>query len=128
MFAGKRVMIVDDSHTVRYEVRLILEKLEITMVEVANSIGMLNLIEEYGKCVDLIIMDVTLKYENGLELIEKLKTIDKYKAIPIVVLTQHSAIDYVLKAKELGVNGYLKKPIQKDDLVMRVSSILDKGV
>lgn len=124
MNSDKRVMIVEDSHTVRYEVKLIIEKMGITLIEAANELGMLNMMEEYGKCVDLIIMDLTLKYENGFDLIDKLRAIEKYKDIPVVILTEHAEAKNVLKARELGVAGYLRKPIQKEELETRVKSVL----
>lgn len=124
MFSGKKVMIVEDSQTVRLEVKLLLGKMGVTMVEAANELGMLNMMEEYGKCVDLIIMDLTLKNENGFDLIKKVKTFDKYKDISVLVLTEHADIQNVILAKELGVVGYLKKPIQKDELIGRVSNLL----
>lgn len=124
MFSGKKVMIVEDSQTVRLEVKLLLGKMGVTMVEAANELGMLNMMEEYGKCVDLIIMDLTLKNENGFDLIKKVKTFDKYKDISVLVLTEHADIQNVILAKELGVVGYLKKPIQKDELIGRVSGLL----
>jgi two-component system, chemotaxis family, chemotaxis protein CheY len=119
-----KVMIVEDSNTVRYEVRLILNKIGINLVEVANELGMFIKIEEYGKIVDLIIMDLTLQYENGFDLIKKLKGIDKYKNIPVLVLTDHADKDSVVQAKELAVAGYIRKPINRDELVKRVTSIL----
>lgn len=124
MFGGKKILIVEDSNTIRYEIRLILEKLGITVTEAANELGLFNAIEEYGKCVDLIIMDLTLKYENGFDLIEKLRQNPKYGQIPVLILTEHANKDNVLKAKELNVSGYLRKPIHKDELVDRVKSLL----
>jgi two-component system, chemotaxis family, chemotaxis protein CheY len=123
----KKVMIVEDSHTVRYEVKIILDKIGVTLVEVANGMGMFNVIEEYGKSVDLIIMDLTLKKENGFDLIRQLREMDKYKEIPVLILSEHANKDNVLLAKELGVLGYLRKPIQKDELIDRVKSIINKN-
>ena len=123
----KRVMIVEDSNTVRYEVKLILDKIGITLIEAANELGMFNMMEEYGKCVDLLIMDLTLKRENGFDLIKKLREIEKYRNIPVIVLTERADKDSVLKAREMEVAGYLRKPIQKDELIERVKSILTKG-
>lgn len=124
MFSGKKVMIVEDSNTVRMEVKLLLGKMGIDVVEAANEFGMLNTMEQYGKCVDLIIMDLTLKNENGFDLIKRVKDSEKYCDIPVLVLTEHANRQNVLTAKELGVAGYLRKPIQKDELVGRVSTYL----
>ena len=124
MESGKRVMIVEDSHTVRYEVKLLFEKIGIELVEVANGFGMLNVIEEYGKRVDLVIMDLILKRESGFDLIKRLRDSEKYGNIPVLVLTEHADRENVLKAKELGVNGYIRKPIQKVEFLDRVRKAL----
>ena len=127
MFTDKKIIIVEDSYTVRYEVKLILEKIGITVVEAANKLGMNNRIEEYGKCVDLVIMDLNLKNENGFDLIETLSDSEKYKNIPVLVLTENASKENVLKARKLGVSGYLKKPIQKDELINRVKAALENN-
>ncbi|MCX7922673.1 MAG: response regulator [Clostridia bacterium] len=124
MYNGKKIMIVDDSDTVRFQVKMILDNLGVRLMEAANEIGMLNGIEEYGSCVDLVIMDLTLKNENGFDLIKKLKDNQKYKDIPVLILTEHVEPGNVLQAKGLGVSGYLRKPVQKDDLLSRVKVIL----
>lgn len=124
MSLEKRVMIVEDSNTVRYEVKLLLKKIGVVLIEVANSIGMYNAIEEYGKIVDLIIMDLTLKNENGFDLIKSLKSGERYNNIPVLILTEHADRDNVLTAKDLGVEGYLRKPINGTELLERVSKIL----
>ncbi len=121
---AKKVMIVEDSATVRFQVGALLETIGVKMVEAGNEIGMFNMIEEYGECVDLIIMDLTLKHENGFDLIKKLKSSERYMNIPVLVLTEHADREYVLKARNLAVAGYLRKPIQKDKLIERVSTIL----
>lgn len=81
-------------------------------------------IEEYGKITDLIIMDLTLQYENGFDIVKELKEADKYKDIPILVLTEHADKVNVLKARELGVSGYLRKPIKSQEFTGKVKSIL----
>ena len=121
MSLEKRVMIVEDSNTVRYEVKLLLKKIGVVLIEVANSIGMYNAIEEYGKIVDLIIMDLTLKNENGFDLIKSLKSSERYNNIPVLILTEHADRDNVLTAKDIGVEGYLRKPINGTELLERVS-------
>lgn len=124
LFTNKKVLIVEDSFTVRYEVRLILEKLGITILEAANEVGMMNLMDEYGKPVDLVIMDLVLKNENGLDLIKKIKSSKSYSSIPVLILTENADKKSVLRAKELGVEGYLKKPINKEELISRVEKLL----
>jgi DNA-binding response OmpR family regulator len=125
MFSDKRIMIVEDSKTVKLQLKLILDKLGVTVIEVSNEWAMFKKIEEYGKLVDLIIMDLVLKSEDGLDLIHKLKEDKRYRNIPILVLTEQADIPNVLKAKELGIKNYLRKPIKREKLVERISTIFN---
>lgn len=118
-------MIVEDSKTVKLQVKLILGKLGINLVEVANEWAMFKKIEEYGKVVDLIIMDLVLKSEDGLDLIKKLREDKRYKNIPILVLTEQADVDNVMKAKDLGIKHYLRKPIKREKLVERITKIFE---
>lgn len=125
MFTDKRIMIVEDSKTIKLQVKLILDKLGATTIEVGNEWAMFKKIEEYGIVVDLIIMDLILRSEDGLDLIQKLKKDERYKNIPILVLTEQADIENVLRAKALGVKNYLRKPIRRDKLIDRISKIFN---
>lgn len=120
----KVVLIVEDSPTVRYQVKSLLKQSGIGLREAGGEIGLFNLIEEYRKLADLIIMDLTLKDEDGFQLIKKLKAHSTYKDIPIFVMTEHADIKHVLTARELGVDGYIRKPINKDIFMAKISEIL----
>ncbi len=64
---------------------------------------------------DLIITDIKMPYMNGLEMIEEIRAIDR--EIPIVVLSAHSDMDYFLTSIDLGVDGYIIKPIKREQLL-----------
>ena len=128
MNRDKIVLIVEDSSTVRFQVKALLEQIGVRLKEAGGEIGLFNLIEEYGQLADLIIMDLTLKNEDGFELIKKLKQHEVYKKIPVLVLTEHADAEHVMTAKELGVEGYIRKPINKDLILERVSNLLIQGI
>lgn len=121
-----KVLIVEDSSAIRFEVKLILKQHKIILLEAGHEKGMFENIEENNIPVDLIIMDITLKFENGFDLIKKVKSIGKYKDIPILVLSEHADISYVIEAKKLNVEGYIKKPINPTDFINKIKSILAK--
>lgn len=120
----KRVMIVEDSPTVRYEVRMLLKQIGVVPVEVGGELGCFMQIEQYGKPVDLILMDLTLKNENGFEIIKKIRENPKYSRIPIIVLTEHADAQNVLKARDLGVEGYIRKPIERESFLSKISDTI----
>ncbi|HEX2946062.1 MAG TPA: response regulator [Clostridia bacterium] len=124
---GKVVLIVDDSPSIRREVRAILQKEGITVREAGTEFGLFNTIDEYGEVVDMILMDLTLNETTGFDLVAKIRTVERLKSIPIIMLTQHSDRKNVLKAKDLGINGYMVKPINSQLLVERVRKTLEES-
>lgn len=125
MLKDKRILIVEDSISFRQIIKTMLKDTGIIISEAGSEFGMYNLIDEYGKLVDVIIMDLSLKYENGLNLIEKLRETDRYKNIPVIIITQHTSKRYVFEAKKLGVKHYIKKPINKSILIERITEVFN---
>ncbi len=120
----KTVLIVEDSLTVKYQVRLLLQQIGLTLLDAGGEIGLFNQVEQYGKLVDLIIMDLTLKNEDGFDLIKKLRANPRYSSIPIVILTEHADVSKVITARQLGVEGYIRKPIIRDDFLKKIKETL----
>lgn len=121
----KRILIVEDSPTVIEQMKLMLSEHDVKIATAGSEFGMLQHIEEYGKLVDLIIMDLSLKSENGLDLIDNLRKNGKFSSIPVIVVTEHAKKDFILRAKNLDVAEYIRKPFTKDMLVNRISNVID---
>lgn len=120
----KIVLIVEDSATIKFQIKSLLKQLNISLRETGGELGLFNRIEEYGKLADLIIMDLTLKNEDGFELIRKLKSHEVYQNIPILILSEHADAEHVLIAKELGVQGYIRKPLNKDIFLEKICNVI----
>lgn len=127
MLKDKRILIVEDSISIRQIIKTMLKNTGAIISEASSEFGMYNLIDEYGTLADIIIMDLSLKYENGLNLIEKLQKTDRYKDIPVIIITQHTSKRYVFEAKKLGVKHYIKKPINKTVLIDRITEVFNSG-
>ena len=121
----KSILIVDDSASIRKEVKMILEKEGYSVREAGSEFGMFNSIAQYGELVDVILMDLTLNAECGLDLIAKIKGASRYKDIPVVMLTQHSNKESVEMAMLVGVQGYIVKPIEPRILIEKIKRVLD---
>ncbi len=120
----KRILIVEDSPTVVEHMKMLLKNSNVKVLNAGSEFGMMQSIESYGKTVDLVLMDLTLKTENGMDLIRNLRSNDKYKTLPIIIITEHVSKDLILEAKTLEVKGYLKKPIEKETFLDRVYSVI----
>lgn len=124
MINGKRILIVDDSRTVKLQLKMILEPLGAVISDAGSEWGMLKKVEEYGVLVDIIIMDLVLKREDGLNLIKSLKANEKYKDIPIMILSDKAERNTIMVARELGIRCFMRKPIRKAELLSNINYLL----
>ncbi|MCR9287113.1 MAG: response regulator [Bacteroidetes bacterium] len=68
----------------------------------------------------LIISDLMMPQMDGYQLLNKLKSDDRFRGIPIIILTAKVSSDEKLKALRIGIDDYLTKPFNVEDL--------DKGI
>ncbi|MEF3191526.1 MAG: response regulator [Campylobacterales bacterium] len=72
-----------------------------------------------SESVDLILTDIQMPVMNGLEMIRQIRESDEN--IPVVITTAFNEVEYLLKAIDVGVDKYLKKPIDRDELLKVLS-------
>ena len=118
-----KVLIVDDSSTLRRIVREALSILEFDTQEADNGHKALECLEESD--FDLIILDWIMPEMDGFELFNKMQGMEKFKAIPVIMLTAENNNDMVLKAIRSGVKHYLTKPFTREELLARVLKVLN---
>lgn len=82
---------------------------------------------KYSKAVrpDLILLDLNLPKKDGREVLNEIKTDDKLKAIPVVVLTVSKSEEDILKSYNLHANCYITKPVDISQFVKIAKSIQD---
>jgi CheY-like chemotaxis protein len=71
----------------------------------------------------LIILDLKLPKINGLEVLKKIKTDERSKAIPVVVLTSSTETKDLVESYELGVNSYVSKPVNFEDFSNSIAEL-----
>ncbi len=77
-----------------------------------------------GMAFDLIVLDVMMPGEDGLQFTEALR---RHSAIPILLLTARSEVEHRIDGLERGADDYLAKPFEPRELVLRLSSILRRA-
>lgn len=77
-----------------------------------------------GKVIDLILSDINMPKMNGIEMLEKIRETDH--ETPFIFTTARSETEYLLRAIELNVNHYALKPIDTDDILMRIQKVCEK--
>ncbi len=76
----------------------------------------------------LIISDVMMPQMDGFQLLNKLKTNDQFRHIPILMLTARAGKDDKLKALRIGVDDYMTKPFEQEELFVRVENLLKNNL
>jgi twitching motility two-component system response regulator PilG len=113
-----RILIVDDSPTIRKLVAMTLVKCGYEVV--AASDGMEALARINDGAPDLILLDITMPRMDGYELCKTIKGNDTIDHIPIVMLTGKDGFMDKVRGRVVGSEGYLTKPFNPDDLVRMV--------
>ena len=117
---GKKVMIVDDSKTIRQQVSFTLSKGGYDVIEAEDGNDGLSKLKANAD-IAMIISDVNMPNLNGLEMVEKIKA--EGHSVPIVMLTTEGAADMIERAKAAGAKGWLVKPFKPDQLVAAVQKL-----
>jgi len=71
----------------------------------------------------VVLLDLKLPKVDGIEVLRRIKSDDRTKALPVVVMTSSQEDRDLTACYELGVNGYVVKPVEFDDFVRAVSNL-----
>jgi len=119
------VLVVEDSSTMRQLVCMALRKIAgIVLVEAADGKDALVKLGEITP--DLLLTDLNMPEMDGFALITEVRARPNFAKLPILVLTTAGALQDQERAKSLGVEGYVTKPISPDELVSAVRGALGK--
>jgi two-component system chemotaxis response regulator CheY len=112
---SSKVLVVDDSMMVRQQVTRALTG---AGFEVTTAVDGVDAIEKLALAPEtkLVVCDVNMPRMSGLELLEELRVARK-NTIPFVMLTTEDQADMISRAKTLGANGWVVKPLKVDILV-----------
>ena len=136
------VMVVEDNKSLRDYIRVILsEKYHVVTAENGQAaLVMMN--DELGTMNEqsprhqnnhhasfliphLIISDIMMPVMDGFQLLETLKSHAQYRMIPVIMLTARAGVQDQLHALRIGVDDYLLKPFEEEELLARVAALLE---
>ena len=119
----KKVLIVDDEQDIVESLEFVLAAAGFECHCAYNGEDGLNLAREI--LPDLIILDVMMPKINGYKISRLLKYDNKYKNIPILMVTARSQDEDKQIGEETGVDEYITKPFELDDIVKKVEGYLN---
>lgn len=104
-----RILVADDSSTVRKQVGKILTDAGHDCHYAEDGLEAIKLV--LRTAYDAIITDLTMPVLDGLKFVQRIRASEKGKDVPILILSARSDIDAILKARDLGIQGYVVKPV-----------------
>ncbi len=119
---AKKILIVDDSESIREVVKFTLENegfQVLTGVDGQDAQKHLT-----GENIDLVITDLHMPVMDGIELIREVRKREEYKMIPILFLTTESQTEKKLEAKEAGATGWIIKPFVPAKLIAAIYKVM----
>lgn len=117
-----RVLVVDDDARIRDVLRHFLMRENYEVIEANNGEEALELLKR--ESIDLILLDAKMPKLNGFEVCDRVKRDDRFKFIPIVMLTAFQDEESKIKGIQLGVDDFLNKPANMNELLPRVKSLI----
>ncbi len=120
-----QLLLVDDEPGVRLSVKEYLQEVGGFTVQVAsNANEALQMLEQ--KTPDLVISDVMMPQLDGFQFLKKLRDDPRFKSLPVIFLTARGMTSDRILGYQAGVDAYLSKPFEPDELVALVENLLER--
>jgi len=121
------ILIVDDSRIMRNIVKNTLKSMyniEGSYHEASNGEEAFNILQ--NQPCDLLLLDWNMPLLNGIDLVRRLRQLERFKQLPIIMVTSEAAKYNVVEAIKAGVNDYLIKPVTERNLYEKVRKYFEK--
>lgn len=119
---SKRIMVVDDSASLRQVVSIALKGVGYETIEACDGKDALKKLD--GKKIHLVISDVNMPNMDGITFVKELKNNPSYKFTPVIMLTTESQEEKKSEGKAAGAKAWVVKPFQPQQMLDAVSKLV----
>lgn len=119
---AKKILVVDDSAAIRQSVTFVLQQEGFETVEASDGADGLEKIK--SSSVDMVISDVNMPNMDGITMVSRIRQLDNFKFIPIIILTTESQSTKMEEGKAAGATGWIVKPFTSEKLLAVVKKLL----
>lgn len=118
-----RVMITDDHSLIREGLKQLLE-FDGSIEVVGEASNGVECLEKLEKCnPEVLLLDINMPEKNGIEVLKQMKVDDS--KVRVLILTVHNEMDYLMKAVDIGVDGYILKDSESAELKKAIKAVRD---
>jgi len=120
-----RVMVVDDSVTVRKVTSRLLERLGVEVSTAKDGVDAVAKLNEAELLPDVMLLDIEMPRMDGFEVASRVRHTGRLQHIPIIMITSRTGEKHRERALSLGVNKYMGKPYQESELLDAISALTE---
>ncbi len=117
-----RILVVDDSLTIRMQIKDLLEANGFEVLLAENGLECLKILEKQRP--DVILLDIIMPEMDGIEVCGRIKADERRKDIPVLILTNVTDVENKVRGLNAGADDYITKPFSVEELVARVGSVI----
>jgi two-component system, chemotaxis family, chemotaxis protein CheY len=121
----KKILAVDDSSIIRRVIQGLVDTIGLEFLEAPNGQEALELLEAHYSDVVLILLDCNMPIKDGLETLDDLKVDERFRHIPVIMVTSEGEKTTIVRAIQSGASHYVIKPFAQQDLLMRIMDCVD---
>jgi DNA-binding response OmpR family regulator len=121
-----RILVADDEPHIRRILTTLLEAASFEVDPVADGPTALEHLQGEG-AYDLVLLDIMMPGATGLEVLDRMRTIEHRRGVPVVILTAKGQDADRDEAFNLGADDFVTKPFSPKKLLARIDEILDRG-
>ena len=115
----QRILVVDDSKMNR-EILCEMLKDDFEIIEATNGQECVSLIEQYGKEISLVLLDIVMPVMDGFEILMYMNRNHWIEDVPVIMISSEESENYIRKAFKFGVSDYISRPFDSKVVYQRV--------
>ena len=115
----QRILVVDDSKMNR-EILCEMLKDDFEIIEATNGQECVSLIEQYGKEISLVLLDIVMPIMDGFEILMYMNRNHWIEDVPVIMISSEESENYIRKAFKFGVSDYISRPFDSKVVYQRV--------
>jgi two-component system chemotaxis response regulator CheY len=123
-----KILSADDSTMIRRVIRGAVETIGHELIEARDGQEAVEVMEAQGQGVGLVLLDWNMPRLDGFSVLKKLKADDRFKAVPVIMVTTEVERAKVVEAIKAGAANYVMKPFSQADLVSKIMETLSGGL
>jgi len=122
-----KLLVVDDSLVIRKVIRAAADVLKMETEEAQDGVEALELLAKHYKEIDLVLLDWNMPEMSGYDVLVEIKGNEKYRDIPVMMVTTEGQRSSIVAAVRAGADNYLTKPFTVEELETKIIECIGEG-